>query len=663
MSKLGQTVRACYDTAVSGRSTYETIWLQDLRQYKGVYDPETLAKFDVKRSKAFIRETRTKVKTIDARIMDLLFPANGEKNWEIVPTPIPSVPAPIEQKILVTITQTLMAAGEQRTPTKSELILGIKTFATETAKQMSTEIADQLSELKYRTIIRDVMHSGHLYGTGWLKGPLVDQVVEEHWEMQQGQDGSWSWSIVKATVNKPYAESCSIWNIYPDMSVTDLSLCRFVCERHIFPRHKLFELATRDDFNGAYIREFIKDNPDGKADYANYESDLYNMQDNDTKPRLSVKGSYEVVEYWGYVSSDDLFELDQEKFLELGLENADYAANVWIIGDEVIKVALQPISGVTIPYYVYYFDKDETSIFGEGIAAIMRDPQRLVNASIRALVDNASHCAGPQYEVNVDLLAEGEDPTDVGAFKVWLRTGRDADIAGKEVVRVKTIQSYTPEFMNMYGLFSRLGDEITVIPRYMQGDARVSGAGRTASGLSMLMGQANVGLSDLVKAFDDGITKPFITNMYNWNMQFNTNENIKGDMKAVARGSTALMAKEIRANQIQTFLQMTMNPMDASWVKRGNLLRRWAESTDIGGDEAVYTEDEHKEILEQNAAAQAAMVQQQEGAGYNQLESIIKQLEGGMQMMADKIGNIEQFISEAVNRSRAGMRVVSGGNQ
>jgi hypothetical protein len=307
-----------------------------------------------------------------------------------------------------------------------------------------------------------------------------------------------------------------------------------------------------------------------------------------------------------------------------------------------------------IPYYVYYFDKDETSIYGEGIAAIMRDPQRLVNASIRAMIDNAAHCAGPQYEVNVDLLADGEDPSDIGAFKVWLRTGRDADVAGKEVVRVKTIASYTPEFLNMYGLFSRLGDEVTIVPRYLQGDARVSGAGRTASGLSMLMGQANVGLSDLVKMFDDGITKPFITSMYNWNMEFNDKQDIKGDMKIIARGSTALMAKEIRAQQIQTFLQMTLNPEDVTWIKRGNLLRRWSESTDIGGDEAVYTEDEHSAIMEQRQAALAAAQEKQQGAGFNQLESVMKQLEGGMQMLAEKVSGIEDFITQAAQQA-AGM--------
>jgi hypothetical protein len=664
-SELGIKVKRFYDDVAGKRSVYETIWLQDLRQYKGIYDPEILAKMDAKRSKSFIRETRTKVRTIDARIMDLLFPANSEKNWGIEPTPTPSVPQPIEEMLLTKMAMILQEGGQDRPPTQEELIQNIKDYTLETCKNMSQEIDDQLSEIKYRGIIRDVMHSGHLYGTGWLKGPLVDQVVEPHWEMVQVQEG-FTWQLVQKQINRPYAEFRPIWDIYPDMSVTDIGLCRFFCERHIMPRHKLLQLATRPDFNAEIILQYIKDNPNGKAEYANFENELYNLKDKNTKPRPEIKGAYELIEYWGYVSVNDLADLNPEQFTNLGIQvEGDLPANVWVIDNEVVKIALQPIAGLAIPYYAYYFDKDETSIFGEGIASIMRDPQRLVNASIRAMIDNAAHCAGPQYEVNVDLLADGEDPTDIGAFKVWMRTGRDADIAGKEVVRVKTLASYTPEFMNMYGMFSRLGDEVTIIPRYMQGDARVSGAGRTASGLSMLMGQANIGLSDLVKVFDDGVTKPFITAMYNWNMQFNDKENIKGDMKIIARGSTALMAKEIRAQQIQTFLQMTLNAEDATWVKRGNLLKRWAESTDIGSGEAVYTEEEHAALMEQRqqamqqAQAQAQAQEVQSGAGYNQLESVIKQLEEGMSMMAEKLSGIEQVIMQSVQNARR--QQISGG--
>ena len=72
--------------------------LRALRQYRGQYDPEILSKIHPNRSKANIRLTRTKVKTYDARMMDIKFPANEDNDWNIEPTPVPELnPQVIEQ--------------------------------------------------------------------------------------------------------------------------------------------------------------------------------------------------------------------------------------------------------------------------------------------------------------------------------------------------------------------------------------------------------------------------------------------------------------------------------------------------------------------------------------------------------------------------------------
>jgi hypothetical protein len=696
LDNLGKTLAGMFVTAKAQRSGYEDQWLRDLRQYRGLYDPEVLANIDPKRSKAFIRETRTKVRTIDARIMDLLFPANGEKNWDIKPTPKPEFPPYVEEKLLAAVQEALAANGMNREPLPEELELARLKHAEKISEAMADEIEDQLAEVKYRAIIRDVMHSGHLFGTGWLKGPLVEERTQQRWKQVEvtvtvteqvtltdqatGQQmlgtrevpkKGLKWTLTSVPVLKPYVEFRRIWDIYPDMSATELENCKYLFERHVMPKHKVQELARRQDFNKEYIDQYLKDNPEGKIDAANFESTLFNLEEKqETSPRARAN-LYEVLEFWGYVKGEDLMgppvdvtvpvvneageqvdeEIRQEQQGEYDPET-EYFCNVWVLGDQVIKVTVQPIDGVLYPYYPYYFDKDETSIFGEGVASIMRDPQRLVNASVRAMVDNAAHCAGPQYEVNVDLLNDGEDPSDVGAFKVWLRTGREADVAGKEAVRVKQIASYTPEFMNMRNRFSQDGDEVTIIPRYLQGDSRVSGAGRTARGLSMLMGQANVGLSDLVKMFDDNVTKPFIKALYHWNMQFNDKEEIKGDLEAIATGSTALLAKEIRAQQVIEFLQITMNQYDLPSVKRDDLLGVLADSTDIGRDKAIRTPEERKMWL----AEQQEMMQQQQPQQNSQVEQVIGELSQGLQELGQRLQANEQILQAIMEGLRLPMR-------
>lgn len=71
------------------RRESELRWLNDLRQYKGLYEPEEEAAMQGG-SRAFMRKTRVKVESVDARLMDLLFPANRERNFDVGATPEPS---------------------------------------------------------------------------------------------------------------------------------------------------------------------------------------------------------------------------------------------------------------------------------------------------------------------------------------------------------------------------------------------------------------------------------------------------------------------------------------------------------------------------------------------------------------------------------------------
>ena len=233
----------------------------------------------------------------------------------------------------------------------------------------------------------------------------------------------------------------------------------------------------------------------------------------------------------------------------------------------------------------------------------MRDVQDLVNASFRAMLDNAAISAGPQIEANLDLLSEDEDPTDIYPFKVWLRTGEGAE-AQYPAIRVSEIPSYTMNFLQMNEAFEKYGDEVTTIPRYMWGD-NAEGAGRTASGLSMMMGSVNITIKDQVRNFDKGITEPFIRAMYYWNMQFNEDESIKGDYSVKATGTTSLIAKEVYANSLMQFANITNNQVDIPYVKRVNIIRGIAESLDLQSKDLILS-DREIAINQQQQAQQSA---------------------------------------------------------
>jgi len=551
--------------------------IRDLRQYRGQYDPEIVKQIHPNRSKAFIRLTRTKVKTFDARMMDIQFPANDDKNWVIQPTPVPELDGPILEQIRIQLLE-----ATKREPTPAEIDEIVIKQATASAKAMETEIADQLAEFEYRAVVRNVIHSAHIYGTGVLKGPMVKEVSSKRWF--KTQTGEWKQLVIKRVV--PIAQWVPIWDIYPDMSVKELKDARFVWQKHMFSKNKFAMLAKRSDFNTKAIEAFIAAYPDGNANYKDYEELLRDMSTNtdaegDTNP--PKREQYEVHERWGFLDVELAKELAPdipEKVWEM--MGPEVACNTWQVEGVIIKAVLSPIEGADLPYYFYYYDKDETSIFGDGIPRIMRDPQMLYNASIRAMLDNAAISAGPIIEANIDLLADGEDPLELYPFRVFQRTGTGID-AGQKAINVTKLPSYTNEFLGLVEFFQETADESTTIPRSLHGGAGQNGQGanQTATGMSMLIGASNITLKDQVQFFDDGVTKPFIKSMYFWNMEFNGKENIKGDFNIVARGTKSLIAKEVKMEQINQFLQITNNDNDMQYIKRDILLRELAEIFDL----------------------------------------------------------------------------------
>jgi hypothetical protein len=584
-----------FGEAERDRLSIEERWLKDLRQFKAEYDPEVKAALHPKRSKANLSLTRTKIKTVDARMMEIFFPAGSAKPWGIEPTSVPELHPELLREITEQMTQITGAV-----PSGTEIEKVVFDEAKARAEDMEREMADQLEEVHYRDIVRQVIHSGNLYGTGILKGPLVKESVSRRF-LRKDDD----WGQIKISTYQPYAEFCPIWSFYPDMSAINLEDCRYIFQRHVMARHNVFKLAQRDDFLSEPIKAYLKAHPDGDAHLKNFENSLQDTKskgdDGGSDPTRA--GHYQVLEFWGYLSADELKDLEIE--LPPESDGTELAVNVWLIGDVVIKAIISPVDGVEIPFHIYYFSKDETSIFGEGIAVLMRDVQALFNATVRAMLDNAAISAGPIIEANMDLLAADEDPTDLFPFRVFQRNGYGSDAMAKAIT-VTTLPTYTSEFMALIQFLETTADNITSIPRHSYGETgSVSGtAAQTATGLSMLMGAAHISLKDQVKYFDDGVTTTFIKALYFWNMSFNDKDSIKGDFQIVARGTSTLMAREVQGEQLVKVMQLAQAPMFEPYVNADRLLMAVIKNLDLENLGIIKTPQQTK--IEDGQRAQAA---------------------------------------------------------
>ncbi|MEK9699308.1 MAG: hypothetical protein VW270_26255, partial [Candidatus Poseidoniales archaeon] len=168
----------------------------------------------------------------------------------------------------------------------------------------------------------------------------------------------------------------------------------------------------------------------------------------------------------------------------------------------------------------------------------------------------------------------------------------------------------------------QLADEETGLPSIMHGQTGVSGTGRTASGLSMLLGGASLSLKTVIKNIDDALLKPLGEAYFQWNMQFNKDApDIEGDLEIKPRGVAAVMQKEVRSQRLTTLLQTVSNPMLAPFIKIPNLMRELAIAQDIDPDSLVNDVSEAQifaEMLKGLANAQQAGSPEDQSAGNEQ---------------------------------------------
>ena len=235
---------------------------------------------------------------------------------------------------------------------------------------------------------------------------------------------------------------------------------------------------------------------------------------------------------------------------------------------------------------------------------MMRDSQTTMNAATRIWIDNLALSSGPLVEVNTDLLADGEDPTEIYPWRVFLRSGGDG---ASPAVRYYQPVANANGLNQIVELFRRFADETTSLPSYTPGEQTRS-LNKTATGISMLMGAANVALKSTIKNIDDFLLEPMVESLFHFNMEFGTDEDAKGDLKIVPRGSTALVQKEVQSQRLLQFLSLVSNPMDAALVDRPQLLRDIARSMDIDPDEILKSMEqlEAEQALQNQAIAGAS---------------------------------------------------------
>lgn len=623
VQSLGAHLSSTFQEYKDARRETENEWLRDLRQYNGQYEADVLARLNDSgaRSKVFVGLTRTKVMAAYSRIIDLLF-QHGDQFFSMAATPVPDLDpmAVIQMKQLAT--QQIADAAQMDPNMNQDLIMQrmaeleedlkekYKDIADAAAESMTTDILDQLIEVNAEQKLKESILEACIFGSGAVKaGSVRIDKKQSYSRMTDPETGEEGFSINVIEQPMPEVESVSVFDLYPDPYCTSLDDCDGLFRRHVLTRKQFRELADLPQFDSEMIKYLLKTNRTGnhvEEDHERTRRRIAGINDHSSSHR------FELLEYWGFVDGYKLEEHDVKLPEDADL-SADYSACVWICSGKVIKIMLNPIAGYQIPYHIFPYEKAPHQFWGTGVPRMMRDSQGTLNAATRIWLDNLAMSSAPMMEINTDLLAAGEDPTDIHPWRVFLREGGDGSMP--------MVRWYQP-IANANGLnqiveiFRRFADETTSLPSYTHGQQSNS-MNKTASGMSMLMGAANVALKSTIKNVDDFLLEPLIRSMFHWNMEYGTNQKSKGDLKIIARGSTALVQKEVQSQRLLQFLSLVSNDLDSSLIDRQQLISEVAKSMDIDPDGIIKSEEQLQ--LEQQQQQQQlqmqAQMQQQSGAG------------------------------------------------
>lgn len=460
--------------------------------------------------------------------------------------------------------------------------------AKQAARKMEKMIQDQLAESKARMGLRRALYELCMLGTGAMKGPFTTSKTRNIW---QGGEASQSESI-----EFPSVSFVSLWDLYVDPNAYSTEDIEWVVERHRLNLNQFYDLKSQPLFDTAAIDRVA-------ATGGNYreESHEHVLRD-DQNLSETEQELFEVLEFWGYISVQDAREMYGLQVPE-GATNT-VQVNAWISGDQVLRLTVNPFKPARIPYFLFPYEEDPYSIYGTGIPELMEDLQYLMNGMTRLAVENAMLAGNVMLDVDKQALSSEQD-MKIYPGKVW---ERQMGAPGNAINAIE-IPFVAHQNMQMFSQFRQMADEATGIQSILHGQTGVSGTGRTASGLSMLMDSASMSIKNVIRNIDDHLLKPLASSYFQWNMQFNSEEHpeIKGDLEIRALGSFNLISKERKAQSLQTFLQLSTNPQLAPLIRLPTIVKDLAIQMDMDPEEILNSPEEamaYAQLMAMNQAAQ-----------------------------------------------------------
>jgi hypothetical protein len=624
MSNIASYIVREFDQMKRHRSNTLSGWsdrlLNALRVFNGQYDAAKLNEIrQFGGSEIYARIVAMKCRGASSLLRDVYL--SPDRPWGLDPADDPKIPDEIMASIKELVNTEiggLAQAGQQpdidQIRDRTQQLVGAARQAAKKKVAVQSRVAeDKLDEIlkagSFYKALAEFISDLPLFPFACIKGPVVRIVPTVTWESNS--------AVVKQVPRLTWTR-VSPFDVWWTPGVSDIEDAAII-ERTRLTRADLNDLLDLPGYNQSALREVLDlYGRGGLVDNWDVTDAERAVQESRENPNLNQSGMITCLEYTGNIQGKLLIEYGMDK-KTIPDELRDYFVQAWVIGKYVIKVQMAPSPRKRHPYYITSFEKVPGTPVGNGLPDILNDIQEAGNATLRALINNMSISSGPQVVVNDERLSPDEDGEQMFPWKRWHVQSDPMGNNGAPPINFFQPSSNAQELLGVYQRFVDMADELSAIPKYLAGSGATGGAGRTASGLAMLMGNASKILQTVAANIDRDVLDPLLSALYDMVMLTDTSGMLTGEEKVRVLGVAVAVQKETqRARQLE-FLQITANPIDTQIMGpkgRAAILRNVATTIGLPGEQIIPSEDElDAQQKMAQAAAQAQAVPGHAGMG------------------------------------------------
>jgi hypothetical protein len=581
-------------------------------------------------STIYARTSAQKCRAASSLLRDIYL--SQDRPYAVRPPADPDIPDEVLQAINQLVAGEQQVAAQAGQPPKGADVEKRRTALLESASDAAKRKATQQARVS-EDRIEDILRAGGFYHAvaeflvdlpifqfACIKGPVVKVVPEVTWP--KGGGAPTVEMKPKLTWNR-----VSPFDLWFTPGVSDIENAE-VIEKLSITRAELNDMLDLPGYNQEAVRAVLDEYGRGGL-YDNWDTTDAEraVLENRENPAWNRSGMISMMEYNGNIQGRVL----QEYGLAVPDELRDYAVQVWCVGRYVVKCQLNPSPRKRHPYFITSFEKVPGNPVGNSLVDLLEDIQKASNATLRALVNNLSISSGPQVMINSERIQPGDDG-ELYPWKRWYARNDPLGANNQPPVSFFMPTSNSEALLKVFHELIELADDVSAIPKYVGGQGASGGAGRTASGLAMLMGNASKILQSVSANIDRDVFEPALLQLADLILLTDTTGILTGEERVSVLGvNVAIQRETLRQRQLE-FLQATLNPTDMKIMGvsgRGAVLRSVSTTIGLNGEEVVPSEDKLEQMEKQE--------REQHQNGGNVVQEVEKGIQQGVQMGVQQV--------------------------